>query len=536
MTDQGPPVDPRPTDDGAEPAERIALLQSIVETDAALISRWDAELRLTFVNRGYEQIYGRHAGLVGRRIPDLEPSQRAQSEAHFAALTPERPQASGEYHMVDPQGRERWIRWTDLAFFDADGRLLGGQGIGVDVTDRVEADAERRALTEQLERSLRLEAVGRLAGGLAHDVNNLLTAILGHCELAAGELPLAHPAAAHLDGIERAAERAAELAHRLLAVARRQVREPVRFDVRELVASAQDALARLVPAGTLFSVDGGREPLWIEADRNQLDQVLVDLVVNARDATPAGGRIAIGLGAVDLSGAAAQAASLPSGPYVAITVADTGDGISTADLAHIFEPFFTTKSSASGAGLGLSVVDGVVRQNGGAVTVTSTPGDGSRFVVHLPRVVAPLAATIPTGSAPVAPQAAAGGRPEERRPTVLLAEDEDAVRHLVRRVLGREGFHVLEASRGTEALVAAHEHEGPIDLLVTDVVMPGVGGRTLAERLRIERPDLAVLFVSGYADGLTDDLELSPRTAFLAKPFRTDELVRKVREALAGGR
>jgi two-component system, cell cycle sensor histidine kinase and response regulator CckA len=534
MTDPDPHVE---SGGRAELADRLALLRSIVETDAALISRWDADFRLTFVNRGYEKIYGPHASLVGRRIPDLEPAQRAQSEAHFATLTPSRPQTSGEYHMVDPQGRDRWIRWTDRAFFDLEGRLLGGQGIGVDVTDRVEADAERRVLAEQLERSLRLEAVGRLAGGLAHDVNNLLTAILGHCELAVGELSPDHPATAHLAGIERAAERAAELADRLLAVARRQVREPVLFDVRDLVASAQGPLARLVPSGTALAVELGDEPLWVDADRNQLDQVLVDLVVNARDATPAGGHITIGLAPVDLAGAAAEAAALPSGPYVAISVADTGDGIAPGDLARIFEPFFTTKSSKSSAGLGLSVVDGVVRQNGGAVTVTSTPGSGSRFVVHLPRVVAPVAAATPDVSRRDPTRSTGAAAPEEvRRPTVLLAEDEDAVRNLVRRVLGREGFLVLEASRGTEALLAAHDHEGPIDLLVTDVVMPGVGGRTLAERLRIERPDLAVLFVSGYADGLTDDLDLSPRTAFLAKPFRTDELVRKVRETLAAGR
>jgi CheY-like chemotaxis protein len=368
-----------------------------------------------------------------------------------------------------------------------------------------------------------LEALGRLAGGIAHDFNNLLTAILGTAQILLEDLG-PDPRRADAEEIRDAAQRAAALTNQLLAFSRRQLLQPEVLNCNELIADLQRMLRRLlsedVELRTALAPDLGA----VRADPAQLEQVVMNLAINARDAMPAGGVLTIATSNVELhEPPTGEAFVVRPGAYVKLTVTDTGTGMDDATRARIFEPFFTTKELGQGTGLGLATVYGIVKQSDGYIWVTSQAGRGSTFETYLPRVT----------EKPKRLERIAASGPVRGTETVLLVEDEEAVRALAARVLTSHGYTVLAAGRGDEALALAGSHAGAIHLVVADVVMPGMSGRDVLDRLRARRSDVRVLFVSGYTDeDVVRHGVLEEGAAFLAKPFTPDSLLRKVRDTL----
>src|SRR5881296_2855165 len=390
----------------------------------------------------------------------------------------------------------------------------------------------QRQLEEQLRQSQKMEAVGQLAGGIAHDFNNLLTAILGSTQLLLQATPPDDPR--HEDAVEikNAWVRAAELTRQLLAFSRRQVLAPKVLGLNAVVAHMQKMLRRLLGEDIELSVTLAPEAGSVNADPGQLEQVLLNLAVNARDAMPTGGRLNIEtIRVTPASELAERRHRLPPGDYPCLAVTDTGSGMDEATQAHLFEPFFTTKEVGRGTGLGLATVYGIVKQSGGYIWVYSEVGHGTTVKVYLPRVPADEVAPSLSAPAPAAEPSEARGGPE----TVLLVEDAAPVRSLARRSLEARGYTVLDAADGATALDLAARHRGGIDVLVTDVVMPGMSGRELAERLAPERPRMKVLYTSGYTDdAMVRQGVLTAGVAFLQKPFVPETLARKVREVLDG--
>ncbi len=392
-----------------------------------------------------------------------------------------------------------------------------------DIRQRLEREA---ALEHELQRAQKLEAIGRLAGGIAHDFNNLLTAILGYAELIALQLPKHHPMLDDLREIKKAGERATSLTRQLLAFSRRQVLQTRVLDLNAVIQEISKMLDRLIGENIELVSVLDRHLGRVKADPSQIEQVLMNLAVNARDAMPDGGKLTIetcnaDLGELDVQGKV----ELQPGAYVRLTVSDTGCGIDEATQKKIFEPFFTTKGTGQGTGLGLATVYGIVKQSGGDIVVESDVGRGTIFAIYLPQVAA-AAEQEPVHDAP----AAARGRE-----TILVVEDEDALRDLVRVVLNRHGYAVFEARNGEEAVALASRSSSRIDLLVSDVVMPKMGGFELAQRLSPLRPEMKVLFVSGYTDDDVASLcSFKEGMPFLQKPFTPDALALKVREVLDG--
>ncbi len=401
---------------------------------------------------------------------------------------------------------------------DATGRITNFVAVKHDVTRQVQ-------LQQQLLQAQKMEAVGRLAGGVAHDFNNLLTVINGYSELALTRLAEGDPLREWITDIGHAGVRAKDLTRQLLAFSRRQVLRPELLDLNAVVRGLEAMLRRLIGEDVQLTTRLLPIPGAVRADPGQLEQVLLNLCVNARDAMPKGGSLRIETSSLVVDpGATLAEPSLRPGPYALLSVTDTGHGMDEATLAHLFEPFFTTKATGRGTGLGLATVHGIVRQSGGSVRARSEPGRGSTFDVLLPQVEAEPAPRPP----PEATEALPSGTE-----TVLLVEDEPAVRGLASHVLRSCGYEVLEAGDGEQALRLAAEHPGALHLLISDVVMPRLGGRELSERVRALRPDCRVLFVSGY----TDDAILrhgvqSDGAAFLAKPFSPRALSQRVREVL----
>ncbi len=391
--------------------------------------------------------------------------------------------------------------------------------------DRAEAalrtsQAEKARLEQQLAQSRKLEALGQLAAGVAHDFNNLLSPILGLSGMAAAELPPENPLREDLQEIRLAAERGRDLTRRLLAFGRKQLLDPDPVYLGEVVADLEPMLRRLI--GEHVEMEIATPPVQpVRADRSQLETALVNLVVNARDAMPDRGRLVIATADRQLSPGEAEGLYVPPGPYAEVSVSDTGCGMETETLSHMFEPFFTTKTDGRGSGLGLAMVHGVVKQHGGAIRVTSSPGRGTTF-----RILLPVSDRAP-GAAP---------RPETSAPrgteTVLLAEDDAGARRFLRAALEGLGYEVLVAQDGTEALRLAREWNRPIHLLLSDVVMPRMSGRELHERLSAERPETRVLFVSGHTRDVFASAKLPAEAGVLQKPFSQEELARSVRAAL----
>ena len=405
------------------------------------------------------------------------------------------------------------------------GRAVSSADEPADVLEAIAEDVtERRALEDQFRQAQKMEAVGRLAGGVAHDFNNLLMVISGYAEVILAKLPFDNPLHEKGRAIQLAADRATTLTRQLLAFSRKQLLELKVVDVNAIVRDMERLLNPLIGENIELATVLAPEAAYTRADAGQLEQVLMNLVVNAKDAMPSGGKITIQTGAITVDEKHRRSPQfIRAGQYVALSVSDTGTGMDKETQSRIFEPFFTTKEKGKGTGLGLSTVYGIVKQSGGYVMVQSEIGHGTTFQIYLPQVEG----TAEKKPAP-APDAAMGGTE-----TILLVEDEESVRQLVRDTLSAKGYRVLEAESGEGGMAAAEHHEAKIDLVITDVVMPGMGGRELVRQLTQIRPAIKILYLSGYTEeAIISDGSIESGTAFLQKPFSLQNLSRKVRELL----
>lgn len=387
-----------------------------------------------------------------------------------------------------------------------------------------DTEAALQASENRLRHAQRMEAVGRLAGGIAHDFNNLLTVILGFSEFLIEQLPPDEPPHRDATEIRMAAQRATRLTKQLLAFSRQQVLERRVIDLVPAVGELQPMIERLIGEDVQFAFSHAEPPQLVLIDPGQFEQIVMNLVINARDAMPGGGQLTLLLDRVQVGSVQAAELEIGEGPYVMLAVADTGEGIDTAALEHIFEPFFTTKAPGSGTGLGLSTVFGIVRQTGGAIEVSSLVKQGSTFRVYFPLSGAPAADREPEASHITT---------RERASTILLAEDEQGVRAFLEMALTRAGHRVIATTSGAEAIAIAERSAEPIDLLIADVVMPGLSGPETADKLKQIQPGMRTLFLSGYSShsALPDRVTADPG-AFLQKPFTVEALLSKVRERL----
>ncbi len=483
--------------------------RAVVEDQTELVCRYLPSGELTFANRAFCRYFQLSQDEIdGASFFALT----GVDDAAFARLEdPAAPTRSREQHLVSESGSSAWIQWTDRALFDDLGGLVKLQSVGRDTT-------EQKLLQRQLYQSQKMETLGRLAGGVAHDFNNLLTVIIACCDMLAHERKLAgEPSHPQIGEIEKAADRAAALTRQLLAVSRRHVAQPVVLDLNQVVRQTDEMLRRLIGERVEIVIRLDPELHRIKADRAQLEQILVNLVVNARDAMPEGGRLTI---------ETAAAISEAGGHCVDLIVADNGIGMDRQTRGKIFEPFFTTKDVGQGTGLGLSIVDSLVKASHGSIVIDSAPGRGTSFRIRLPV----------TGEAPgeAAPAAAAGASAAgQRSGTILLVEDESLVRDVVTALLQPQGYRVIGAASAEEAMSQLEESRNGFDVILTDVVLPGRNGFQLADEVRMRYPQVRIVFMSGYTDSsMGDERWLESGSSFLQKPFSADELLGKLDEVL----
>jgi PAS domain S-box-containing protein len=511
-----------------ENAERSRdLLASLVESSYEAIMALDLDGKILTWNRGAARIFGYEPGeIVGRPFAALFSPQRA-AEAGAAVETLGKGDTTSRYETqcVRKDGGAIEVAVTISPLREVSGLLSGASAIVQDIT-------HYRLLEEQLRQNQKLESIGRLAGGIAHDFNNLLTVINGYSGLMVSRLQphdRLYPEASH---IARAGKEAAALTRQLLAFSRKQVLQSKPIDLNEVIRDALPMLSRLV--GEDIELDNGLldRPMPVLADPTQINQVLMNLAANARDAMPRGGRLTFRTGEIQLDAAFASAhPGVKPGPHVWLEVIDTGDGMSPEVRERIFEPFFTTKGRLEGTGLGLATVYGIVKQSGGTIWVKSEAGCGTSFNLYFPELAGPWKVQAPeaTGAASPAPRVAA---------TILLVEDQPDVRRFVVTVLEAHGYGVIEASNGNEAIALAGQHGARIDLLLSDVIMPGMSGVELAKQLRARAPSrrIPVIFVSGYTlDAIARGGILPADTALLDKPFTPEKLIAKIEEVLKQG-
>ncbi|EFQ24143.1 multi-sensor hybrid histidine kinase [Aminomonas paucivorans DSM 12260] len=500
----------------------------IVETSLEGICALDEGFRVILANpRLCEMLgYEKEEELLGRPVEEfLFPEDREDQRLRHEVRRSGRGERY-ERRFRRRDGENLWAHVSASPVQDEEGRFCGSFAMLTDQTARVEADRLRARLEDQLLQAQKMESVGRLAGGVAHDFNNLLTGILGYTELARGKLEGQEGAVRDLEEVERLGRRATDLTRQLLAFSRRQTLDPKVVDLNERIEESLRLLDRLLGEDVQIRFRPGEDLGLVRVDPAQFEQVLVNLAVNARDAMPEGGILSLRTSHVELRAeAAVWYLEAAPGSYVLLEVSDTGTGMDEETRAHLFEPFFTTKPVGKGTGLGLSMVYGIVKQHGGHLWVYSEPGKGSTFKIYLPREGGSLE---PSGE----PQK----DPRQETPLeglVLLAEDEPAVRGLVERILRGRGLEVLVAENARQAEALFRERKDQVQLLLSDVVLPDLNGKELHERLLAIRPDLPVLFTSGYhEDVIAHRGVLDPGVLFLPKPFTARDLVAKVREAL----
>jgi len=456
--------------------------------------------------------------------PDEKSRVMEEMSAHLRGKTP---LFEAEHHLRTKSGDWIWILSRGRVVERAeDGKAVRATGSNLDITRRKQAEEQRAKLETQLLQSQKMDAIGRLAGGIAHDINNLLTAISVSVDLMLMDILENDPLRGECNEIKKAVEQTTSMTSQLLAFSSKQILEPKVLDLNEVVRRMQGMLRRLIGEHIELEALPGTDIGQVRADPGQLEQVLMNLVLNARDAMPQGGKLTIETAEVTLGeDYAREHIDAAPGPHVMLTVSDDGDGMDEETQSHIFEPFFTTKEADQGTGLGLSTVFGVVKQSKGHISVSSEPGRGTTFTIYLPSV-------------PDRPDVQEAGRalPETLRgtETVLLVEDEYAVRRAVRDILQRNGYRVLVASNAGEALLISEQHTGLIHLMLTDVVMPRMSGPDLVERLEPWHPEMKVLYVSGYTgNAIAQHGVQDPGVALLQKPFSVESLLQKVRQVLA---
>ena len=414
---------------------------------------------------------------------------------------------------------------------NADGSPIAVVTICEDITESKKLEQELRESEEKLRQTQKMETKGRLAGGVAHDFNNLLTAINGRCDLLLRKFDESDPKYNELKEIRKAGGRAASLTKQLLTFSRQQIIEPKILNLNKVIEDVRDMLQRLIGEDIILTTEFENN-IFIEADSNQVDQILMNLSVNARDAIHNGGKLTIKTYSYTIHDdeTIGQVESLSPGDYSVIDVTDTGSGMSKDTISRIFEPFFTTKKVGKGTGLGLATVYGIIKQSNGGIEVKSQIGKGTTFRIYFPRIE-PLEENI------VEPQKAeitpVGSSSLDKQYTILLVEDQEMVRDLVTEILEEEGFKVITAYNGLNALKVTKEYTGSIDLMLTDVIMPEMNGRELAKKIEVEKPELKIIFMSGYTgEEMRNRGVLEPETNFIQKPFSPDSLIEKIREVL----
>ncbi len=506
---------------GSEERFQLAL-------QATGLGPWDWDLTTNTVEFWPE--WKRQLGYEPDEIPNkyeewetrLHPDDRERVLGALRAyLDGRRPEYALEFRMRHRNGAFRWIYTRGVVLHDATGRQTHMIGCHLDIT-------ERKQLEEQYRQSQKMEAVGQLAGGIAHDFNNLLVVIGGYADLIAEELGPSHRSRRDLDEIRAATRSAATLTRQLLAFSRRQILQPQVLDLNHVLRRMQHMLGRVIGEDiTLVMNLSATGRVW--ADPGQVDQVIMNLAVNARDAMPKGGRLLIETADADLDQAyVARHRGASAGRHVMIAVSDAGTGMDETTRARLFEPFFTTKPTGHGTGLGLATVYGIVKQSGGSIWVYSELGKGSTFKIYLPVATSSSEEMSP-------PQIDTQGL--HGTGTVLVLEDQPEVRELIEKTLGRYGYTVLVASSGSDAIAAAQAHDGPIHVMLTDVVLPGAGGREVARQVVAGRTSMRVLYMSGYTEeAIVQHGVLEPGLAFIQKPFTGEALVRRIRELLAADR
>jgi PAS domain S-box-containing protein len=499
-----------------------ALLQSIVDHAPASIYVKDLEARYLLVNRQLAETFGlAPAAILGKTDRELFPLRVADVSGTLDERV-----AAGTVVEVEEQGPDGARTYLALKapLMDSAGRIYATCGISTDITERKRADAALRRTEEQLRQAQKMEAIGNLAGGVAHDFNNLLTVILSYGSLLVEDMVPGDARRADIEEMLRAGNSAAELTHQLLAFGRKQILQPRVVSLNDGVASMEKMLRRLIGEDIELTLVLSPDLDTALVDPGQIEQIVLNLAVNSRDAMPRGGKLTIETMNVELDGKyASDHHGVSTGPHVMLAVSDTGVGIAAETQARMFEPFFTTKEKGKGTGLGLATVFGIVRQSGGHIWVYSELGIGTTFKVYFPRVQG-----VVTNPPPPRTAGATGGSE-----TILLVEDDERVRTVTHTILRRLGYGVLEAHSGGDALLLCEQHPGEIHLLLTDVVMPRMSGRQLAERLLPLRPGMRVLYMSGYTDNsIVHHGVLDPGIAFLEKPVTPDKLARKVREVL----
>ena len=497
--------------------------QQVMDNSLDVICAIDEDGKFIRVSKACEKVWGyKPEELSGKKYIELVlPADRLKTNQAAAEIMSGTAMRDFENRYIRKDGSEAHIMWSAV-WSEEDKTMFC---VARDVTEVKRSKEALQQIEEQLRQSQKMEAVGQLAGGVAHDFNNLLTAITGYTELSMRKLREEDPIFHNLGEIRKAANRATSLTRQLLAFSRRQVLQPKVLDLNRIITDTEKMLARLI--GEDIGLRTILDPALgsVRADPSQIEQVLMNLVINARDAMPEGGNLTVETQNVYLDADyAGRHIAVESGPYVLLAVSDTGLGMNNETKARIFEPFFTTKEHGKGTGLGLSTVYGIVKQSGGSIWVYSELEEGTTFKVYLPRV---------DEVTPEYMRPGARSQSTQGSETILLAEDDELVRNLARDILEWSGYTVLEAPNGGAALLLCEQHEGEIDLLLTDVVMPELSGRQLAERLEKIRPRMKAVYMSGYtADTVLRRGALEDEAKFIQKPFTPDALLHKVREAL----